>query len=223
MSLELKLGPLFKSEIKNEGFKEFKKATVFISNHSDTQIQASMKSMIPIRVSLRSESISSPEFTASCNCNVFSKGHLCKHIWAVLLTVEQKHPDFLDSKTDIQSAPVVIDPKKAELKAKQKEFQKAQYEKQKQKIKDRKKEQKKIENEPAQEKFPADIEAAIDFFLENGFKIDASTDPEVLNKIKKTLHRVFHPDKGGRHDEAVALNKHFDVLHDFLKKKSQTE
>ncbi len=218
MSLESTLGHLFKSEVKNDGSKEFKKGTVFISNYSDTQIQASMKSMIPIRVSLRAESISNPEFSVSCTCNVFTKGHLCKHIWAVLLTVEQKYPDFLDSKTDIQSAPVAIDPKKAEMKAKHKEFQKAQYEKQKQKIKDIKKEQKRIDSEPVQEKHPAKIEKAIEFFLENGFKIEASTDPEVLNKIKKTLHRVFHPDKGGRHDEAVALNKHFDVLHDFLKK-----
>lgn len=223
MSLESKLGQYFKSEIKNEGLKEFKKATVFISNHSDTQIQASMKSMIPIRISLRSESISNPEFSAKCNCNVFSKGHLCKHIWAVLLTVEQKYPDFLDSKTEIQSAPVDIDPKKEEMKAKQKEFQKVQYEKQKLRLRTRKQEQKRAETEPVSEKYPAHIESALEFFLENGFKIEATTKPDVLNKIKKTLYRVFHPDKGGSHDEAVALNKHYDVLIEFLNTNSDEE
>jgi hypothetical protein len=120
-------------------------------------------------------------------------------------------------------ATVTVNPKQAELKAKQKEFQKAQYEKQKQRLKDQKTEQKRIESEPEQEKYPADIESAMLFFLENGFKIQATTDPEVLNKIKKTLHRVFHPDKGGAHDEAVALNKHYDVLIEFLNLNSKAK
>ena len=221
MSLESKLGSHFKPEIKTYGAQEFLKGTVFISNFSDTQIQASMKSMIPIRISLRSESISNPEFTASCNCNVYIKGNLCKHIWAVLLTVEKKHPDFLDSKSDIQMAPVKIDVKQAENKTKQNEFKKNQYEKQKLRIKDQKKEQKRKENEIPREKYPDDIESALQFFSANGFEIEKSTDPEILNKAKKSLYRVFHPDKGGSHDEAVILNEHYDVLIQFLNEQNK--
>ncbi len=218
MSLELKLGSHFKPEIKTYGAQEFSKGTVFISNHSDTQIQATMKSMIPIRISLRSESISNSEFTASCNCNVYTKGNLCKHIWAVLLTVEQKHPDFLDSKTDVQMVPVMTNPTQARNKAKQNEFKKALYEKQKQRIKDQKKEQKRKNNESPKTKFSEDIESAIEFFSVNGFEINESTDPEILNKAKKSLYRVFHPDKGGSHDEAVNLNEHLFtvIIHIFI-------
>lgn len=221
MSLESKLGHHFKPEIKNYGAQEFAKGTVFISNHSDTQIQASMKSMIPIRISLRSESISSPSFTASCNCSVFTKGHLCKHVWAVLLTVEKNYPDFLDSKTEIDLVQKIITPTESALKKKQSEYKKEQYQKQKVWLKSQQLEKKKKLTEAVIPNYPKNIKAALDFFSINGFPMDASTDPDFLNKAKKSLYRVFHPDKGGSHSEAVDLNKHFDVLIDFLQQQKK--
>jgi hypothetical protein len=216
MSVDLRFGHYFKSEIKVSGAQEFSKGTVFISNYSDTQIQATMKSMIPIRISLRSDSISDPTFSASCNCNVFTKGNLCKHIWAVLLTAEIKHPDFLDSKTDIEMKQATVDPKNSAFKEKQKEFKKSQYEKQKQRLKDKKTELKQKNSETPSEQYPEDIQSALQFFSDNGFDLNESSTPEDLNKAKKTLYRVFHPDKGGSHDEAVVLNENYDILIEFL-------
>ncbi len=216
MSLESQLGHLFKPEIKNYGAQEFSKGTIFISNHSDTQIQASMKSMIPIRISLRAESISSSDFSANCNCQVYIKGNLCKHIWAVLLTVEIKHPDFLNSKTNIEMLTPVVKATVSKHKENQAEFKKQQYEKQKIWAKDLRVRKKNKLNEPSAKEYPANIQSALEFFSLNGYIINEVTDPEELNKAKKTLYRVFHPDKGGSHAEAVILNKHFDVLVEFL-------
>ena len=39
---------------------------------------------------------------------------------------------------------------------------------------------------------------------------------EILKTAKKQLSRVFHPDKGGSHEEMVTLNANFDVLMEFL-------
>jgi uncharacterized Zn finger protein len=218
MSAALRLAHLFNPEIKKYGEDEFKKNIIFISNFSDTQIQASIKSMIPIRISLRSESIESTIFTASCTCSVFAKNQLCKHVWATILATEKKHPDFLDSKTNIELLLKVISAKESKQKMQQTEYKKTQYEKQKQWAKDNKAKKEKTLNQAVREKYSDEIEAALAFFAVNGFEVDKDTDEEFLNKAKKTLSRVFHPDKGGSHDEAIVLNQHFEVLIDFIRR-----
>jgi hypothetical protein len=217
MSIDSKLGHFFKSEIKVSGLQEFKKATVFISNHSDTQIQATMKSMIPIRVSLKSDSIESPDFNAKCSCSVYGKGNLCKHIWALILTVEQKYPDFLDSKSNIEITAQIATPKESLQKEKQTEYKKSQYEKQKQWAKDIKAKKEKDFDNLTKKKYSDEIEAALKYFTINGFDVDESTDEEFLNKAKKSLSRIFHPDKGGSHEESIALNQNFQILIDFIR------
>jgi len=220
MTIENTLGHLFKPEIKQNGTQEFAKGTVFISNSSDTQIQAMMKSMIPIRISLRSDSISSSEFKANCNCSVYVKGNLCKHIWAVLLFVEQNHCDFLNSKKNIIRILPTVNSKESEQKMKESEYKKQQYEKLKLKNKEQRKnlkaEKKKILKGAAPCPYSDEVILALKFFSVNGFEISKSSGLDFLNNSKKTLYRIFHPDKGGSHQEAVDLNKHFDVLVDFL-------
>lgn len=220
MTIESTLGHFFKSEVKTSGAQEFAKGTVFVSNSSDTQIQATMKSMIPLRISLRSDSISNPDFTATCTCSVYAKGTFCKHIWALLLLVEKKYSDFLDSKKNIERAQLVINIKETAQKTKESEYKKQQYEKLKLKQKIRrenlKAEKKKTSKGTSPQLYSKEVQSALIFFSVNGFEINETSDLDFLNKSKKTLHRIFHPDKGGSHDEAVILNKHFDVLVDFL-------
>ncbi len=218
MSALLTLAHLFNPEIKKYGEDEFKKNIIFISNFSDTQIQASIKSMIPIRISLRSETIESTTFSASCTCSVFTKGQLCKHVWGTILATEKKHPDFLDSKTNIEMLVKSTSPAESKQKIKQTEYKKTQYEKQKQWAKDNKAKKEKDLNAASREKYSDDIEAALAFFAVNGFDVDEDTDEEFLNKAKKSLSRIFHPDKGGSHEESIALNQNFEILIDFIRR-----
>ena len=224
----------FKPEIQKRGHEDYAKGLAFISNASDTQVQGYVKGMPPLKVAFRSDDISSPTFSASCTCSSAAKGLYCKHMWALLLAVEAKHPDFLESKTDIEKndrlakseRPTFMgqktSPQAEAYKEKQAEFKKQQYEKQKAWAKERREEIK--QNKKKKEKdveaptprFPQDIEAALKFFTSNGFIMNNLPNEEELNKARKQLARVYHPDKGGSHDEAVSLNLHFEALSRFI-------
>lgn len=102
-------------------------------------------------------------------------------------------------------------------KAKQADFKKAQYEKQKQWVKEKKAE-KKLKAEPSRERLPVEIENAFEFFTQNGFSMEYTRDEETLKSAMKTLARIFHPDKGGTHEEAVILNNHYATLTRFFAK-----
>jgi hypothetical protein len=210
MSIDQIFSNYFKPEIQKRGREDFAKGLAFISNASDTQIQGFVKAMPPLKVAFYSTTIASTEFSASCTCSQAAKGVYCKHMWTLLLTVEQKHPDFLDSKTDIVKNERVF--KKAATPL----SEKAQAYKEKQKAWAKeiriKKKEKKSEPKPARERYADSIESALDFFTANGFVMSEIPEIETLKKAKKHLARVFHPDKGGTHEEAVILNKHFDVL-----------
>lgn len=207
----------FKPEIRSRGGEEYKKDLGYIQSANDTQIQATVKSMPPSRVKFTCNEISDKTFLAACSCNAAGRGVLCKHIYTVLLLVEEKHPDFLESKKNIyiETTEVKANPRKE----KQKEYQKQQYEKQKAYQKTKKDEQEKKEA-VAFETFSPEVEAALDFFEVNGFDLQFDKDDEQLKKAKKQLSRIFHPDKkGGTHEEVVVLNEHFEVLTRHLAKR----
>lgn len=215
MPIEEILENYFKPEVRNRGREDFAKELGFISNGSDTQIQGFVKAMPPLKVLLTSAEISSEEFMASCTCSASAKGVLCKHIWTILLLVEKKYPDFLSSKKSIElevRPPIAESP----YKTKQADFKQQQYQKQKQWVKDKKAEQKRKLSAPPRERYSDTVERALDFFSQNGFPMENIRDEEHLKNAMKNLARVFHPDKGGSHDEAVILNNHYATLARFL-------
>ena len=199
----------FKPEIRTRGREEYEKDLGFIQSANDTQIQGTVKSMPPSRVKFSCNSISERVFQASCTCSSAGRGNLCKHIYTVLLLVEEKHPDFLDAKNNIYIETTEV--KKNPRKEKQKEYQKQQYEKQKQYQKEKKAEKEKKES-VISETFAPEVEEALNFFEVNGFDLQYDKDDEQLKKAKKQLARVFHPDKGGSHNEAVKLNENYEIL-----------
>lgn len=204
----------FKPEVRKNGEDYFRKDLVHLSVAGDTQVQAFVKAGSGARVQLSAKAISSPEFAARCSCPPFAKGALCKHIWATLLAVEKKHPDFLDSKTDIVAAEVVESPEAQARKSKQAEFKKAQSEKLKERNKKQRLEKKRLKKaakEP-QPSFPPEVQAALDYFEENGFSLKDDLSEESIRLAKKKLARVFHPDFGGGHDEIIVLNRHSETL-----------
>lgn len=207
----------FKAEIRSRGQEDYAKELGYISNGSDTLIQGFVKSTPPLRVSLATRTIADQEMTASCSCRAAAKGSTCKHIWTIMLATEAKYPDFLDVKKTMTMITAQSPAKEAPYKAKQADFKKQQYEKQKQWVKEKKAE-KKQKAEPPRERLPDAIENALAFFSLNGFPMEHNRNEETLKTAMKTLARIFHPDKGGTHEEAVILNSHYATLTRFFSK-----
>ncbi|MGZ5280476.1 MAG: SWIM zinc finger family protein, partial [Pseudobdellovibrionaceae bacterium] len=198
------------------------------------------------RVSLSADDVASELFTATCSCPAASKGTLCKHIWATLLTVEDKRPDFFDGKQEIEkkspahdeespapakfSKPFIKPPpkplteaqiqSKEAYKAKQNDYRKQQYQKQKQRLKDIKQDKKKSKNALPAPTLPEDVERAMAYFSDNGFPLENPPRSETVQLAKKKLSRIFHPDIGGSHDEILELNKHCETIFDFIEAQS---
>lgn len=217
MSIDKIFAAYFKPEIQKRGREYFLKDMVFISNASDTQVQGFVKAMSPLKVSFYSSNIASPVFTAQCNCSSAKKGIYCKHMWAFLLAVESKHPDFLDSKKTIEIGEEVAQKssfQSAAYKEKQTAFKKQQYEKQKAWAKEKRLEKKRKTkpNAKVRTEYSNAVEQALKFFTKNGFAMGDLPDAESLKRARKQLAYIFHPDKGGSHEEAIALNRHFEIL-----------
>ncbi len=218
----------FRPEIRNQGQSIFAKGMVKVSRLSDTEIQSYIKtSSSSIKVSLKLESLQSECIEADCHCSVAQKERWCKHIWATLLAVASTQSDFLDEKTKIEKKPSSVTKsqtsshassqsfsqtaKQEAFKQKRAEFRKQQYQKHKQHQRVQKQSSKQKSSSPATV-YPPSIEAAISYFVANGFPMEAPLKAEVVRVAKKKLSRVFHPDVGGDHREILELNRFAEAL-----------
>lgn len=221
MSLLARLESSFKPEIRKSGEDLAAGGRVTLSSASDTAVRAFGGGLNAVRVTLRSESVGANGITATCTCTPAKKGALCKHEWAALVLAAAKHPDFLNAKTDVRAgaAPAaessgpspVVREKQAELKERQAAYRKERYRAQKARAKELKggKPQGPSKSAPVPS---GEAAAALGYFERNGFPMAFPADGDALNNARKILARVFHPDKGGTHDEIVELNLHYDVL-----------
>lgn len=228
----------FKPEVRSSGRSLFAQGKVSITQPSDTEIVAYVRTSPPLKVILKSPSMSSNTIFADCNCPAGKKNMFCKHIWAGLLATEQKNPDFFDSKTEIEKQETSFkktdkpstsaqpttqsldktkawEEKQAAFKEKQNNYRKEQYQKQKQRLKEFKKNKKDLIPEAT---FPRDVEKALSFFSQNGFELRETLTKELVGAAMKKLARIFHPDLGGSHDESLELNKHTNILMGYIKK-----
>lgn len=209
MSIDEAWGSYFKPEVQSSGRKLFSQDKISISSGSDTGIQAFVKAAPPYKVQLSSAEIGAESFTAACSCPDGSKGRLCKHIWATLLSVEGKYPDFLSAKRVIE---------KTSARPRASEYRKEQYQKAKLRAKAQKKSGSKRETSAAAvNAFPREVEAALAYFSANGFVLLPIPTETVLSEAKRKLSRVFHPDRGGSHDEIIELNRNSEVVLRFLR------
>lgn len=170
-------------------------ANVRFSSASDTLIRALVKDA---RVSLQSEHIESPTAAASCSCTQGRKGHLCKHLAAAVLSAEDRGLDFVTNKTEIEVNAAEVTPRPTPKKF------------------ERPKKEKPAKIRPPAFAYPAEVEEARAFFKANGFDFSHPLELEDLMNAKKLLMRVFHPDKGGSHDETVELNRNFEAIRSYL-------
>ncbi len=204
----------FKPEVRKRGADEFAKDWAVLAHSSDTQITAYVQRKS--KVSLASLDIASASLTAQCSCPQSAKKQLCRHIWAVLMAVDLKSPDFLECKTTIEILATAAPTRNQDHKARQSEFRKEQYQKMKQKMKDRKQKAKEAAEPIEKVDYPAPVESALGFFADQGYPVESSLNEETLRRVWKKLSVIFHPDRGGTHQEAVILNENFETLRKFL-------
>jgi hypothetical protein len=213
MSVVEKFGHFFKPEVRRQGAESAKKGSVVLSLVSDTRIEGHVRGTSPAKIVFSAASVASAVFSVTCTCAPSSRGQLCRHLWAALLLLESKHPDFLESKRDLEKDDSLVEKSQAKPKARseaQAEYRKKQYA--------RLKEQKKASRQTSRKapvhtpEYPAHVQKALSYFAENGFPVDGEISIEYLSVAKKKLSRVFHPDKGGTHEEMLDLNRNFEVL-----------
>ena len=202
--------PFFKPDVRVAGQSFVAKGKVTCSQLSDTEVQSYVRASTSFKVVLKCTAIGSPILLAECTCPLSKKGQFCKHVWASLLVAEDKFPDFLELKKQIEKkAQVFSEVPKSDYKTKQADYRKEQYQKQKARVKDQKKSKK---SQSMAVEYPAFIEQALNYFHQNGFELRDSICAETIGIAKKKLSRVFHPDKGGSHEEIQELNTHAEAL-----------
>lgn len=203
----------FKPETRHSGDRFISKDLVSVSSSSDTEVNGFIRATSAFKISLKSKSIASTSFSATCSCPASQRGQLCKHIWAVVSLAHKKFPDFFQEKKEIE-APLKRSSEKNSYQLKQASFRKAQYQKMKELKKNRDKKSKAPEPE-----YPVAIEKAVHYFRQNGFEFVAPVSEEQIQSAKKKLSRLFHPDLGGSHEEIVQLNTQSEVLLKYFKNK----
>lgn len=232
MSME-RWEPYFKPEVRSSGRTLHSKGVVNFSHGSDTQVQCYIRGSSPCKVSFSAESVETPVFSASCTCPIAKKGQTCKHMWAALTELDVKSSDFLEGKSElltgndggqvaaaerpITASQTAYTEKRAAhetaYKEKQADYRKQQYQLQKQKLNAKKGKISKLNVAPS---YPDEVEAALKYFEENGFELRTNFTEEEISVARKKLARVFHPDKGGSHQEITELNQFAEILLEYL-------
>ncbi len=222
MSLDDALGSSFKPEIRSSGAKLVAQEKVLLSHGSDLTVQAYIRSSPSYKVQLVAPSIDSDIIIAKCSCPIGKKAQFCKHVWATLLCAEVAAPDFITGKRSIEKAPSEHNPevnnRAAAAKARAGEYRKVQYEKQKARVKEMKRSKSGRDAAAVEAKsFPPDVETALAYFTKNGFPMADGLSELELGEGKRKLSRVFHPDRGGTHEEITELNTQWEILIRYLK------
>jgi hypothetical protein len=227
-SITDKLALLFSSTERRKGASAAEDRAVHLSSASDVFVNAVVRASAPGRVTLSASEIAGGDIAAKCTCAGAQKGQLCRHVWAALLKLEEQNHDFLLHKESISIAAddEAIDRSGGEsqenFSMRRLEFQERQKALSKEYRKQRA--QKRNENAETGRKvrtpafhYPSSVEEARRYFQANGFEMKQPFELSEIVDAKKQLSRVFHPDKGGSHDEILELNRNFQILSDYLK------
>ena len=224
MAIDQIWGPFFKPEVQTSGHKLFAQDKISITSGSDTGIHAFVKLAPPFKVQFATADIASRTFTADCSCPNAKKGRLCKHIWATLWAVEQDYPDFLSNKGVIEKPCVAANSQadsrmsyQATANLRASEYRKEQYQKQKMRVKEKKQASSKHEAPVEVSAYPPAVEVALAYFFLNGFPMLPPLNEGAVGEAKRKLSRVFHPDRGGSHDEITELNNNSELVLKFLR------
>lgn len=191
----------FSSSERRKGAAVAEDRAVLISGASETFVSATVRTSSPARVTLSASEIADSDIAAKCTCTVAQKDRLCRHIWAALLTLEEQGHDFLLGKESISLVADAAEVCRPARKPPENRKQSSRA----QKVR------------PPAFHYPVSVEEARRYFQANGFEMKQPFELHEIIDAKKQLSRVFHPDKGGSHDEILELNRNFQILSDYLK------
>lgn len=209
MGIESIFSVFFRPEYRRKGELLYTGGLVRMQQASEANVAAFVDNKA--RVTLESDGMDSIQISARCSCTKFRSGHGCMHIWATLLQLEKDGAEFLSNKNELEfpqriptAADKVREEKMEAVAEKKREDGK--------RIRAEQKKRKQLERRAAnQTTSPAEAEA-LSYFSTNGFSFILPVDPEELDHAKKILARVFHPDRGGTHEEMLELNRHTETL-----------
>ena len=224
----------FKPEVAHSGQRLVDSGKILLPRPSDTELICYVNAVgTRFKVKLSSPSVGDSCVESSCTCSVAGKGVPCKHIWAVMSLVEQGDSDFLIEKTEmVLMDSEVVKPKseygerQQQFKQNLKERQVEQRQRQSQWQKDWRQKQKEARKAHSTKNFnkqsinsdlPHEVQVALSYFSENGFELQENLTLENIALAKKKLARIFHPDRGGSHNEIVQLHEQVEVLVHHLK------
>jgi len=207
-----------------KGEKFFAEGAVVLRTTRDTQVIAFVRSGQGVQVQLKSDSVTSPDIEAKCSCAQHRRGQLCAHVWAVVFALDQTQATFLNAKCSVvlpqkpesSTKKSFLPGPTAARKAAAAAYRKEIYQKRKLAQKEKTSSRKKRVFLQRPELDP-EILAAFAYFSQNGFVLTQPLDRQELHAAWKSLARVFHPDKGGTHDEALSLSTHYRTLQALLK------
>lgn len=203
----------FRPGDRSKGETDFRKNAVHISQSSDTLVRAFVKSAGQGKVTLTADSLDDDFIHAECTCTTAKKGEACRHMWAVILKLEGS--DFLLNKVNVKTgAAQTASPKESAFTQRQAEYKEVQKERLKQRAREFK--DRKAGREPQGPNLPDEVSEALRYFNANGFPLEKELDADHVESARRQLARVFHPDKGGSHDEILELNHHFEILSQYL-------
>lgn len=218
MGLEERFGHFFKAETRSSGRKLFAAEKISIASHSDTGVHAYVRIAPPTKVTFASAGVASESFTVACACPAAKRGQFCKHVWATLLAVEVDCPDFLSRKRSIEKGGAKDEadespqnPAKVSANERASEYRKEQYQRQKLRAKELKRGHQKAESF-SRKAISTELSDALSYFSINGFPMPEGPSEDIVLEAKKRLSRVFHPDKGGSHEEMVELNRNCEIV-----------
>lgn len=221
MAMESVFESYFKPETRSSGAKLISEEKVSLSGGSEKGVTAFVRATPPVRVGLSAEGITNPTIHVDCNCSSGKKGQFCKHSWAVILLAADRYPDFFNEKTTLEIRAPVSDERSAKkeeyrenAKAKASEYRKAAYQRAKTFAKERKTGKSPTPSAPV---YPAEVETAFSYFQLNGFPLEDDLSEEAVGKAKRQLSRIFHPDRGGSHEEVTELNHHCEMVVRFIR------
>jgi len=135
-------------------------------------------------------------------------------MWATILMLEAIESDFLACRSVI-GQPEAQPESAASVAAKQRQanYKELQKERNKKYQRDRKNA---FSTEVTLSAHPQEVDEALTYFSENGFELKDNLQLGALGEARKTLARVFHPDRGGTHEEILNLNENYNIVAHYL-------
>ena len=206
----------FRPEDQRAGKHLYQSGGVVLRIASDQAIGALVKQGTGYRVTLEASPLSLDLINATCSCSRGKKGRPCPHVAAAINGIEDKQPEFLIGRKQITfSTAEPVAPSAFQVAQTERRRAHADVQKERAREMRRTRRMESRGQEPIPD-FPPEIAAALEYFKINGFDLAKNLTEATLREARTVLARVFHPDRGGAHQEMLELNDQFERVRAFV-------